>query len=470
MPQLRTLSDECGYISQGLVFSEDFSLQSRSYYYASLIEQDIPLQGPHNPGFTIFLGLYMKLFGYNERNIVFMNFMLLSALILGYFFFNDIYFKKRAAGLFGVVLLICAPLINSYATIIMAEISVLVSTFFLIWLMFFFQPTKHKHLYYLGVFLCFWCCYLLRENIIFLLPIFFIHRFRKTTLKETLSLILLCALFIPAVYLLTRDKIQYTEGFMYRLLYESDGITSMVKMIFDNFIHNVRMTGSHFPYPLYNWNKLTFYFLTILGLLSYPSLNDKEKPVYRVIVPFFLINTLMLFCFYDNFDFRGLRSSIQFIPFFLLLSINSTFNDLRSKGWLRKTISISMLLLLSVGFIGTNHKVIRHKQTDGSLTMPQKMAIRLYEKHLAGQDSPTILTDNGLYRILLIYPQSSVIFAEYEEINSMTFKVVNSKMNFDYIFYNGREHELFLESGFKLVDITPVGRVYKASRTLASTM
>lgn len=459
-PQLRLPSDECDYISRGLFFSEEFSLQNRSYYFASLIEQDPPLQGPHNPGFSILLGMYIRVFGYEETNIVFLNFTLLTALIFGYFFFNVVYLKKKAAGVVGLLLLICVPLVNLYATIIMAETAVLVFTFFLIWLMFFCRPAKHKYLYYFGVFLFFWGCYLLRENTVFLLPIFFVHRLRKTSFREVLGLALLCALFVPAVYWLTRNKIQYTPAFMYQLLHETDGLLPMIKMISGNFIRNVRLTYSHFPHAMYNWSKVTFYLLTILGVLSYPALNEKEKAVYRVIIPFFLINTVMLFCFYDNYSFRGLRASIQFVPFFVLFPVNSMFNVLKGKRWLGKTVSVLLLVVVCATFIRASDTVIRYRRAKGQLTGPQKMLTHLYGKYLGERKSLTILTDIWFYRALLDYPESVFVFARDKDLNSRTVGIVNAKMHFDYVFNKSTNPNVFTQCGFKLLERTPLGNIY----------
>lgn len=458
------LSDELNYISLARTFSENLSLHTKSFYYKSLIIQDPPLQGPHNPGFQILLGTFFKIAGFSEKTIVLYNFFILFTFVISFSYFLKKYHTDEKITLTIILLLMGYPLVVKYAQQIMAEITVMATTFFLIYLMFYYVSEKYRFVYYLCVSFTFWSCFLIRQNVVFLLPGFFYFFYRRNDFKELLYVVLTGCLYLPLVFLLTKSKIYLSYSFSNDPLHFAPSMTEFIALTVQNFSLNIERMLYYFPTIQYTVNKVLLYQLTFLSLLSFFALDSYQKKLYKIVFSYFLLNTLVIFCFYDHYSWRFLRLSVQFVPFFITLTVlgisNVMSGNRRSLKW---AAAITLIFSTTIFYMSSAYTISENNSKKQIIHARQKEYGDSFYKYIHGEGGLSILTNVDLRRGLIDFPENTFTFILIDSVfNKKSFTEVNKKMNFDFVFLKARREVLFLhDAGYKLMEKDGFYYVYK---------
>jgi 4-amino-4-deoxy-L-arabinose transferase-like glycosyltransferase len=469
-PGVFVLSDELHYISLAYNFSENFSLNSKGYYYESLIHQEPPLKGPHNPGFQMLLGMFFKIFGFDEKTILMYNYLILFFFTISFYYFLKKYLCNEKSAYTIILLFIGFPLVNMYSQIIMAEITIIASTFLLLFLMFYYEPRRNRYLYYFILSLVFWYCFLIRPNVILLLPVFIFYLYKKSGFKEVIRVLLVGVLFLPAVVMLTQNKIEFPYNPIYSLKHYTSSTIEALNLIIQNFKLNVKRIWEYFPNLRYTINKVLFYQIAFLASFSFSYLDDKQKNLYKIIFSYFTLNTIMLLSFYDNYQWKGLRVSIQFVPFFISFIVMAFQNLTMQKEYIYKFASVIILSFILVVFyslsifsIKERYQVIEKKYAE------QKQFEEFFFKYLDKKKPYNILTNIDLRRGYIEFPQSTFTFIlNRQSFNRESFQVVNRKMNYDYILlFNNKEVKFLKSFGYSLIGNEKFFYVYKKTNNMS---
>ena len=464
-PKNCAYSDECGYVNSAYDISKHFVFNTRGYYFDSLLTQTPPLKRKHAPGFAATLALFIKVFGAREKHLFLFNFIVLGFFIIFFYYFNNRYISHNKELSF----IVCAvflsyPHIN--LTNIMRESLVTVSTGLLIYLMFFYVPERKNLKSFIVCAVLFWYCYLVKENVLFLLPGFVLIYLKEKDYEIILKTTIALLIFYPVVHFITENRMVYPYGFMYKL-HNTEEFFDKLSLLFGNFYLNVTRIWDFNHTPLYLWMRILFYQFSIFSLLSYPLLKKKQRYLYKVVMLYFLINTFMIYLLYDNFSWRFLRSSIQFVPFHILFAVTGGYNILVSgKERYYKFIFYSVIIALMCECVYINfhsrHSANIHKIT---FVKQERSKLNFLKKYIDKDDAVNILTDIKSSRFLMEFPRSTITcLYGLKKFNSTSFNMVNRKIGFDYIFLTYRMKStigFILDSGYKM---TKDGNVYILSR------
>jgi len=170
---------------------------------------------------------------------------------------------------------------------------------------------------------------------------------------------------------------------------------------------------------------------------------------------------------YDNFSWRFLRSSIQFVPFHILFAVTGGYNILVSeKERYYKFIFYLLIIALMCECVYINfyfrpsaniHKITFVKQ--------ERSKLNFLKKYIDKDDAVNILTDIKSSRFLMEFPRSTITcLYGLKKFNATSFNMVNRKIGFDYIFLTSRMKStigFILDSGYKMAKD---GNVYILSR------
>jgi hypothetical protein len=416
------LNDEVSYVSSAQDIAQNFDFHSRLMYFESLLTNSYPMKEPHYPGFAVTLALFNKIFSPNEYQMKIFNYMMFWLCLVGLY---HILFALGEAWPFATLVglwFVAYPIVNLNS--LMAEVTVIFSNLILFYIMFIVLPKRPSWTSSgLGTVALFYG-YLVRLNSLFIVPglVFFLKNKRIAFFTQIMGAAIMCLLLVANV--INANRMASPDGFMFKLGTLSS-FSEKLQAILQNFSQNIILVFTFNEGWAHNASKLLFYAIALLGTFSYPFLSPSVRLFFKGVFVYFLINSLMCYLFYDNFDWRYLRTSIQFVPLFLyftaifLREIFGKWGSISSNCMLLLCIALTFLLALKF------HENMR-LNIEALWLESQKVASGFAKVFHPGAGQSHVITDVEYPRFVLDYPDSDM--AVFRHPNFITEEVLGAAL------------------------------------------
>jgi hypothetical protein len=305
-PGVVVLNDEIDYIDSALVLLERGTLETRSYYGAALIDQAPPLRPPHLPGTALFFAAGYAIAGIDRADITAderlasaPNVLCLFALLFLAVLIVRRETGSRAWGVIAAALVGLQPLLFLFAGISMAELLFAAVGFAALFALLgaegpvpLWREWLEAAVLVAGI--------LVRPSLVLLLAVWLplVVRQRGWLGLRVLAWVGLLA-FVASP--LATGRIRFPGATLSATL--GGGPDAVLPNLWANV---TRFAQS--PSLRYTLQKLALWSTVVAGATT-AIVALRDRPLWRGLAWLIAINTIFLLAFYDNMDWRGLRTS-----------------------------------------------------------------------------------------------------------------------------------------------------------------
>jgi hypothetical protein len=436
-PGAISVSDEVGYTAQALRFADNGSLESGTYYFTGLLDQDPPLRYVHHPGYPMLLGAFFRVAAVDAIDIAahetipsFLNYLLLGPVALALFLALRRCCRSDSIAWLGLLLFVSFPLVNQYATLAMSEITVLAVTFAVLMMLFGTgdTPTPGTAMT-VGVGVLLGAGILVRQSLVFLVPVVAVVLWTSVGRRQALILLGVVAALAPVYLVLVSGRVEYPGGTLRGILdafgrSPGEGLRGVIA----NIDENMDLFFTSFEGVRYTLHKVLFWSLSgaMVAAVGLPQI--RRIPLARAAVTAFLVNTMALFAMYEVRSWRGLRVSMNFIPLAIIV-VAIAADGLTRRG---RRVAVALLAVVTIVASATTvYSVGERTGHAGSRVAREAGGISVAGACFEEGDGPTtVLIDSSLGRIRLAHPEVTWVMV-WGPVEDEGLGIVDSKVHFD---------------------------------------
>jgi len=422
------LSDQVGYLQMARNFAENGNLES-GVIYPSTLNQEASRSYLYMPGYYVFLGLSMKLFG-GEAILLPGYLSFVAAALCLYLIGSRLY--RRAVGLIAAVLFCLFPSHVIFANTVMSEVPFLAATL-LAFCLFVYTPEKYK--FYAPPLLLALPFVFRETGALLVIPMMlmlvdwknsqYALKMCGTLLASIMVLVLIYSLdfssgrpsLLAPTLLSGGFSAIYSDAFWMPPLDLSWMDYSRFMMI--NLTQNVGQMAKGIQNDFLTFEVLTLVmtFSLAVMLMMHPILLKKWDPLLVGVILMLAATLALILTLYTMMDFRGVRH-LMFIAPFLILGATGVLYQLRVHKF---ALVAALLMVLAFGTFAMNEVSKNFSYTASQ----DERLIRLFEA--IGHDDKRMLVAN--VNLALPYAAKHNTKWAFVPSNTETLKLLGERYN-----------------------------------------